>query len=631
MNLTVEQILSLIKEPKNKAHLDRAVEDNRWQEFHAKPSTSEDEVKHYDKFMDRVRCILDETKKSAIFEKLLSFPLPSTKLISKASDEWNKIFTAQDRNIEYYFEKEEYQSDFRDYLDGIGVQDIVEQQIFTAAKQSINTFVVVDFPSDYIDYVNEGMLEERDGIGEAIYNRNTGGDSSNFVSPFVYLLDVSFVIDADEDENGNIEYIIFNAGTAKDRKIIAIDDSYFRIFNGLDDRNPIENLHGLGFCPVRTIWSDNIASDIPIRRFNSVTEVLSDLDEYVQYHVFQRHTHLYAGFPILTRYVSRCEYVDIDKNPCIGGVINFIDPISGAAKVMDCPACSKGNGLLGPGSLANIPLPTDKEAPPVPDNIIEFVTPPQTILDYNKNIVKEKEAAIMHSLTGGEMKVTDNEAVNEDQVRSQYEKKQDILVYWAENMQKIHKFIVDTIGKARYGDKYKGSTINYGYNFFLIDMNIAVKEYTDAVNAGLPQYIVAEKRAAVEAIYVRRSPERAYRIQLLRMLEPCLDISIDKIPGESLDYALKSNFSKYIDLFEAEYGPITQVGLSGSLTERVRMIQKQLYKYVKEDTEQRQSFIREFGQTEEVPATGEDAKRGGSTPVQGNKDRLKGDRNPKQR
>lgn len=619
MNLTAEQIRELIKNPKNRVHIERAARDNRWQEFHAKPSTSKEEVlPYYNLFIEKVSKILKNDKKTKIFEDLLSFPLPSTRVISKASDEWNKIYTAQDRTIEYYFEDESLQDNFRKYLDEIGIQEIVEQKVFTAAKQAVNTFVVVDFPSDLVSEVNEGNGadgDRYDGISvTGLFGMST---DDNYVKPFVYLLDAGFVIDADEDEKGNIEYIIFKAGGENNEKIIAIDDEYFRVFKGPDDANPIENKHDLGFCPVCTVWSDNIGTNIPIRRFNAVTEALSDLDEYVQYHVFSRHTHLYSGFPIVTRYVSRCTYVDHQNNPCVNGLINIVDPVNGKAVVVECPACRNSSDLVGPGTLANIPLPTDKDQPTVPDTIIEFVTPSTAILEYNKNIVKEKEAAIMFNLTGGELKVTDKDAINEDQVRSQYEQKQDILVYWAENIQKVHKFIVDTIGVARYGDKYKGSTINYGYNFFLIDMNIAVKEYKDAVEAGLPQYIVAEKRSAVEAIYVRRSPERSYRIQLLRMLEPYLDTSLDKVPKDSLDYALKSNFSRYIDLYEAEIGPITQIGLNVSLSKRVKSIQQKLYDYVYREQKNRENFLRKFRSEEGVSPLGENTQGSGNTPVEG--------------
>lgn len=603
MSLTTEQIQALIRAPKNRVHIDAAIRDNDWQTFHACPATDPSDAGPYlHKFNNKAARMLKKKGKIEMFKNILSFPLPSNQIVSKGSDEWNKIFTAQDRSIEYYFEKQDMSVDFASYLNDIGIQNIIEQNIFTLAKQAVNTLVVVDLPPNIIEIANQGKDEEA--------NNTTPIDSDNYVSPYVYLLDMSYVIDADEDNRGNIEYVIFYAG--KDRKkVIAIDDEFYRVGTIEQDEIKFEagSPHGLGYCPVKTIWSDNISPHVPIRRFNSVTEALSEMDKLVMSDVFSQHTDLYAGFPILWRFVAKCMYEEIEGDPCRGGKVPYYNN-NGERKMKDCPACASNKDLVGPGTLVDMPMPVEKEQPIIKDPI-NFVMPDTLILEYNQKKIEKLRQNLMWNLAGGELQTSDKDAINEDQVRSQYEKKQDILKGWVENFQKIHKFIVDTIGKLRYGNTFKGSTINYGNNFFLINMNIAVREYGEAKEAGLPMYLVIEKRKAIDAIYSGNSPEKKDRMKMLQLLEPYLDVPLETIELDTFEYELKANFSRYIDIFEANWGPITLFGYNAPLMKRITTITKHLLDYVKESKRETESFLREFGRREEVSGDGSNAKGSG--------------------
>lgn len=548
--------------------------DNTRQLFHAKPLTSKTEAGGYlSQFLGKVKDILCNEGKYKVFENLMSFPLPTQQIISKSSDVWNTIFQAKDRVIEYDFRTDGLEDDFVKYLSEIALDHIIEQNIFTRVKQSVNTLVIVDVKSAGADT-----------------------DRSEYAQPVVYMIDASSVVDADENYKGQIEYVLFKP---EQKKLVAIDDDFYRVFR-IETNDLVletESFHGLGYCPVCAIWGDNIDTSIPIRRFNAILEALADLDKLVMAEIFREHMDLYAAFVIMWRYVDHCNYTEGDAT-CQNGKLSVLKP-DGAYDHKDCPAC-KSRGLLGPGTGLDIPIPTDKEQPLI-NQPMGFVEAGVETLEYNVTKIQQKRAEIEEKLTGGTLSTTANKAFNEDQVKSHYEARRAVLLYWAENFQKVHKFIVDTIGKLRYADSYHGSTINYGKDFFLIDEDTAVKEYKEAKNAGLPMYIVAMKRKVVQDLYTRMSPSLKVRLDLLELLEPYVDMPMNALDPESYEYELKANFGHYIAQFERENKvSIEMFGVKKQPEKRIALITNKLYQYVR-DNKQRK-LLREQGQGAEIPA-----------------------------
>ena len=566
----------------HRAVLELAGADNARQSFHARVSLrAEDAGPYHALFLKKVEEILGNKEKFKVFKDLMPYPLPSTEVISKASDEWNKIFYAQDRSIELHLTDEKQEGELESILDEIGLQRFIEQDVFTKAKQAVNTIGVVD-----------AVLVE-------------GPDGTPRTRPKLYLLDAANCTYIHESQ-GRITTLAYTTGSEKEDnlRLYVLDEDYYWSFQVNKEGLTLiaQNPHGLGVCPATFIWHDIIDKGASIRRFNAVIESLARLDEYVIAEVFMRHMDLYAAFPILWSYASKCMYQNPAGYMCHEGYINYIDE-RGNEVHSECPACQKKKAYVGPGEHLVVDVPTSQDEKPLgqPAN---FIQAERTLLDYNVEKTKRLKAELFRFLSGFDDN-TDGKGTkqyNEEQVGSMNESRQAVLRYWAENIQMTHKFFLDIIGKLLYAEDYLGSTVNYGEDWLLADMNTAIAEYQKAKNAGLPQYIVGLKRRTVEQLHAKVSPSAALRIQILSELEPYVDVPLIAMQAGSDAYELKANFAAYIARFERENGDIVRFGRLVSFEEKIKAIKQTLDSYV---SKQKQRMVWQPRQEAGVPLVGQ--------------------------
>lgn len=573
--LTQAKIQELWKAPKNKMAIDRAAKDNDRQMFHAQLSMdTSDTNTYYHIFLARAKNMLNNTEKFNKFKTIMSFPLPSNNIISKASDEWNKIFSGKDRSEEFQFTDENLEDDFEEFLDRINFTSTIEQNLFTKIKQAVNTIAIVDVP----------QVED---------------DGDPLASPYIYFVETGRCSDVDVDNSGKILYVMFETGSAEkeNRRLVFIDTEFYRSF--VIDRNgdlidPIESAHNLGYCPATFIWRDVVDPDLPIRRYNAVTEITADLDKYVIADIFKDHADLYASFPIMWKYNDACE------DPWTAGGENLVDANNQPYR--------KETPYMGPGHQIDLEVPAGESAKmSVPAG---FVQSDRTLLDYNQEKVKKLEVKIIKHLTGVDGELQDEKAFNESQIRSQYETRHAVLKYWAENIQFVHKFLVQTIAMLRYGDQFISAHIDYGEDYFLYDQITATKDYLEAKEAGLPSYVVNALRKIVEDIITRTSPTMKSRFDIQAQLEPYRDIKLSDVDRLSPEWELKANFSSYIDRFELENGSIVDFGSKIDYGEKIKLIKTKLYEYVEEsiDFSERHRIeredVREPGQSQGARVSG---------------------------
>jgi hypothetical protein len=577
--LTQDKINQVWEKPKNKSAIDRADLDNKRQLFHAQLSVDRNDSNPYlYTYLEWIRGILNNDEKFNKFDSLLAFPLASNHLISKATDEWNKVFKAQDRVEEYNFTEEETEVDFQAFLEKINFRATIEQNLFTKVKQAVNAIAVVD-----VSLVTEGQ---------------------ELSEPYVYFIETGKLKDVDTDHAGAILYVMFERGKKgqPDYRVVFIDQEFYKTFRLGENSQALiletESAHGLGYCPASFLWGDVIDPDNPIRRYNSVLEIVDVMDEYLMWKTFADHVDLYSSFPIMWKYGNECD--DEDGYVSEAGVPVTYDQFGR-------PIPKGKSDYIGPGWQIDLTLPTGEGANMgVP---VGFVDPKPALLEYNREKIRRKEVQIIKHLTGVDNEIQNEKAFNESQIRSQYETRHSVLRYWAENMQAIHTFLVSTIARLRYREKFEGAVIDYGMDYFLYDTITADLDYKGAKEAGLPQAIVMLRREVVEQIETRNSPNKKARLDVLLELEPYADIDINKIDKGIPEYELKANFQLYINRFERENGDIVRFAKDLDYKEKISIVLKTLYEYVSENTEyqednRRQDPLREPGQSQNASISG---------------------------
>lgn len=572
MVLSNVQVQTLIKSPQNKAPLQRAQRQEDRLRFHAQVVEGKEQAGvYYAVFLLWVKSFLTAREKYEQFEKLLLFPLPTNNLVDIIADEYSKVFNAQNSYFGYEFDNPELKAIFEDYLERNNDRDFWETKVFGAMLTGINSIVVVD-----LDVNQETQLPE----------------------PYYYLLDISSVIDVGVDREGNIQYLIFK----ESENVVAVfDELSYRLFTKGDNDTYYESYqaeHPLGYCPASFMWSDNLDTRNKIIKQSPLSSVLSYLDKCLAKEVSKDCLDVYASFPITWMYEPECSYESPKYGKCTGGFIH------GDGGPVACPSCSK-ESIVGAGTLMKVPiLQSSSSEGNFPDlrEPAGVISVDRESLDYNTDEVCRMRSEIIEIATGKTgSKLTNREAINEDQVKSQFESQTNILRYIAQNFEKINTWVIDTVAKLMFEDQYLGCNINYGTEFYLQTLSEVTEDYKVGKAAGLPSFILLSKRNQIEELQSKNNPSEKERLNILKYLEPypdmtpfeCKNLGINEM--DKIGFGIKVNFVTFIHKFELEYGNIVEWGSALTLTEKIKRIKQVLNDYVKE---QQKTSSAESGGTE---------------------------------
>ncbi len=553
MRRSAQELQKYLEKPQNSAAILLARSDDERTVFHARPASKLEEAGSYaSKFSELVKGIVTQPRKQATFFKLLQFPLPTRKQISRASDDLNRVFEAQDRYVGWEFTTPDTEEDFREYVEAKKFDTFVKENIFNAIFERCNSLVVVDLP-------------ELQAFGE-------------YPEPYAYLLPIANVVDMGLNSDKSIEYCLFKISTDR---FAAFDEGHFRIYSkGKDGENKDtytlqrEVPHSLGYCPVNFIWHDQFG-DAGIRRLSPLFDALTDMDRLVMSDVFKEDLDLHAAYPYLYYLKEKCSYKDEKGNMCANGVIAYYEDET--PKTKPCPNNCQ-NSFAGPGTAFKITQPgIGEHALPTPAG---FVTLQRDSLDYITEKVDAAKKELFHFLTGYEQEADKTKALNEDQVQSQFEARINKLIYWAEHLEKTHRWILETIARLRYGNEFLKVTVNYGREFYLETLQDALTAYQDARAKGLPMYLLEVLRRRVVRLLARNNDHELQRLTLLELLEPYPDVPLTSVQQGTPDYELKANFSRYVGQFERNNIDLVSFGSNGSIAKKLETIENELYSYV---------------------------------------------------
>ncbi|OOG19139.1 hypothetical protein BWD42_04095 [Sphingobacterium sp. CZ-UAM] len=559
MALSNEQVKELIKAPKNGLKLQKAIHHELRLSFHSTIVDKKDDANGYLKdFMLWVKSIVTATDKYAQFEKLLTFPVATNALIDEISDEYVKVFDAQNSLMDYTFTDSKYKELFDEFLQQNNDEHFWKRDVFGAIFSAINSIVVVDLPQI---------------------------QTTDYPVPYYYLLPIDQVIDLDYDSiNKRLNYVIFHSKG----NIAAFDNLSYRLFqtgaNG-EFIQIVNEPHDLGYCPANFMWRDNIDPNDFYNKQSPLSSQLGDLDWYLFYSTIKKSLDLYASYPIYWAYEGKCNYRNPQGAECEGGFTHYTDG-EGNSKPVACPSC-EAKKLVGPGSLLSVPIPRNSNEPDLREPV-GVVSVDSGSLQYNVDELERLENDIKQKATGKiDSKLLSKEALNEDQVRSQFESQTNILRYIASNLDAIRSWTMDTVGKLMFGEIFVSSSINHGTEFYLQSLDELTKEYNAAKTAGLPLFILASKRKMLAELQAKNNPSERDNMEVLRYLEPYPDLTISDcknygvMEADPEGYAVKLNFSYLIDKFELEFGSIVEFGYALPLKTKIERINEKLKDYVK--------------------------------------------------
>lgn len=530
MVLEPNQILELIREPRSKEKIIEAVYQEERLKMHGEPKVARYSTlgaysgnSAESDFFSYVDHLLPKRKYER-FVQLYTYPVKTNEFFENVYSEFHKVFQSNNSYVKCEFSDEELEMEFKD-KEAI-ISDWFRVQGFRNMATRINGLLVVDMP------------EEEDG------------------DPYFYFVDVKSLVDIKNDENGNAHYVILKV----DEDIYNVfDKQYSRTVEVTGDSIRVlkEFEHGLGWCPARMMWTDDLSHRDHIVKQSPFSKSLSRLDLLLFKMVSSEYADLYSSYPILSAYKAKCDYSDHYGNQCNHGSIYLAshDDPRMQGETIDCPAC-KGSDMIGAGTIFWVDPPEDKEQHDAIETIKRLDADVES-LEYIKGDIGALENQIRFDVNGrGEME-GNSQAKNEMQIAKDFEAMQNAMMRYKRNMEIAQQFITDTCATMKYGDAYSGCIINYGDQFYLSTEEQLKADIKMSKDAGLPSYEIVNMLEQLNGTKYRNSPTQKKRSSILMDLDPFPAMSLNEILKmesglDPMDVIIKKNFDQFVNRFERE-------------------------------------------------------------------------------
>lgn len=561
----VDQLKEILKSPKKTGQISKAVKHEQRLRFHTESYLDPSRISRpTTDFLEWVKGLLPKDK-YAIFMHLFRFPTPMVNLTTKIYYELEKVFDGRDSAVIFQFKDSELNQDWDVYRKQV-LNDprVWREDGWETLKTAVNSLVVVDLPTE---------------------------QTTEKPSPYFYFLGIEKVIDYKLKKDGSFEWVAF----CVDENLVAFyDDEQYRVVR-LNKKGEIgevvtDNKHDLGYCPVDWFWHNQIAYKEPDLKRNPITPHLSNYDWALFFGISKRHLDTYAPYPIYSAFEEDCDFLNNKTQEyCEGGFLRdsndqYMFLTDGS--LQKCPACSEKR-IMGAGSFIEVPIPKDGE--PSLKDPISITTIDKDSLMYNVEEVKRINSQIFESVVGSGGEVQQKEAINETQVKANYEDRTAVLNNLKVNFEKVRMFVYDTCCKLRYGDNYIGSSVNMGSEFYVYSVNDLYQQYNQAKTNGSTE---SQLNAITEQIIQtenRNNPIQMQRMMLLKEIEPYKNYTREELMAMSgkglLDEELlriKINFNSFVERFERENINVLEFGSLLSKDKKIEIITSKLKEYVKE-------------------------------------------------
>lgn len=578
--LSTDQAKELLQERSEDPTLQRARSADARTRLHTEAHTSEHFVSDALFSLKQWLRSLIHPDKYNVFISQLRLPIGTVEVTESIFSKAEKIFDSDGFYIEMQFSDETLLLDAEEFREKHDAW-FWRKRAFSAFKSAPNSFLVID-----IEDVQDG----------------------DHPMSYYNIVHIDNIVSVKVREDDTCEYIIFED---KKNRFVVIDDSFYRVFK-LEKGNYeliTEVAHDIGYCPAAAIWRDRITPK-NWQKKNIITSSLSALDWLFVLQEGQKHLEMYGVWPIFTSYEEKCDYKDDVGNSCENGRIGYYiaddaTPQGDKLVYKDCPNCTNKK-IFYAGTSIEAPAPATKDDPNLLEAVKWIEAPINTLKLVQEKIALKSNQIIYNSI--GKTSDQSKEAMNEIQVLSGYEDRETIYNNIVDNIEKVHRWGLKTLLKARYGDAFQGLVLNYGRKHSLKTVDEQRESYKIAKEIGLPFYELEEMRNNIYSSQYKNNPSQRTKVEILSQLEPLQDYSAkealelynaDLVMKE--DFILKNYFTNFIKRFEREVGmDIVNYQANLPFELKIEILKQKLYEYVSEVTSNDSSITGEdqTGQTE---------------------------------
>lgn len=506
--------------------------------------------------------------KYKIFESLFRFPVATNDITAVCYDKLSRIFEGRDPAYVYQFRRTEQREDWEWYRQNVLHEPTVwSSKGWEYFKTEINSVLIVDMPK-----------EQR-------------GDD-RYPQPYFYWLPIDKVVAYKAGHDGLMKWIIFKQD---DDKLAVIDDMSYRVFgykDGVIGGAEVDNQHYLGYCPARFFWNESINLNNPDVKASPVSKELAALDWWLFFHISKHHLDMYGNYPIYYGYEQNCDFHNDETGDyCNGG---FLFDIKGQKKLdlnglpIPCPKCGE-HRITGAGSFVEVPVPIEGQ-PDLGQHPVGMLTVDRSSLDYNVDEEKRLRENIITSIVGTNEEITTRDALNEQQIKANFESQSTVLNRIKKGFEQAQEFVDSTCCRLRYGKSFLQCSISYGTEFYLSTVEDLRERYKTAKESGASEAELDAMQQKILETEFRNNPVMQQRMIILADLEPYRHMTrseaqtmADKGLVSREELLLKMNFADYVRRFERENMNIMEFGIETDYQQKIQAIKDRLIEYVRED------------------------------------------------
>ena len=569
MGLNIDEIKKRIREPRKRATISRAVYHQNRINFHAQTRiTSYDICQPLTDFLAFVSNLLPADKLK-MFKTLFRYPVATNGITGICFDKLSRIFDGRNPAFNYQFMTSEQRDDWEYYRqDVLHEPDVWSNKGWEYFKNEINSILIVDMPTE-----------------------QAPGDK--YPAPYFYWLPIASVIDYRANPTtGEMDWIIFRQD---DKKIAVIDDEKYRIFRESDGNIGellVESPHDLGYCPARFFWTEPLSLKEPDVKQSPLTKQLEALDWFLFYHISKRNLDLYGSYPIYSGYEQSCDFINAENGDyCDGGFLKDKQGfyrLDAAGLLLRCPKCGESR-INGAGSFVEIPIPDGDKQPDL-RNPVQMLTVDRQSLDYNVDEEERLKNNIITSVVGTNEEITARQALNEQQIKANFESQSTILNRIKKGFEAAQQFVDETVCRLRYGSLFVSAKVNYGTEFYLSNATELRERYKVAKESGASEAELDALQNQILETEYRNNPTQLQRMLILSELEPYRHLTRNEVLElygrqiiDETDMRIKLDFANFVRRFEREYLNILEFGYNMPYKSKIEFITNKFKEYASEN------------------------------------------------
>ena len=156
---------------------------------------------------------------------------------------------------------------------------------------------------------------------------------------------------------------------------------------------------------------------------------------------------MYGSYPIYSGYEQSCDFTNGENGDyCDGGFLKDKQgyyKLDQAGLLMRCPKCGDKR-IVGVGSFIEIPVPDGDKQPDL-RNPVQMLTVDRNSLDYNVSEEERLRTNIITAVVGTNEEITTREALNEQQIKANFESQSTVLNRVKKGFEAAQKFVDETV------------------------------------------------------------------------------------------------------------------------------------------------------------------------------------------